>query len=372
MKLVQGNPILKTSAVNVDKEAMRWSLSWQPDGRCDSFTRQAILACAPPTSGVYGLFNFDCQIFIGASANIQEALLRHESETDFHSQHLRPTGFTFEPCAVELCKPKVDDLIKRFHPILQTKTALTETWSLSNGPMVSEVRLGRELGTFADDQEFSVHERERHTQVRRRFHFRRMEGAALGAIFVASAVVIFYLGMPAEYALQKRANGANPTSGQSGIGPRPQSVSSTDGAGGLENQSAEPLPAKPDVHSSNSTPNSAMRFVAKSASAADGASLQARLEPANTSPTVQSPGSAKLSKKWSVQISAAPAKDVADTLAQRLKDKGYDGYVVEAEVNGQTYYRVRVGHVAAREEAESLRQSLAHQEGYRDAYLTGD
>jgi len=59
-------------------------------------------------------------------------------------------------------------------------------------------------------------------------------------------------------------------------------------------------------------------------------------------------------------------------LIQQLKAKGYDGYTVQAEVKGQTYYRVRVGHFDTRETAESVRQSLAGQEGYRDAYLTGD
>jgi len=73
-----------------------------------------------------------------------------------------------------------------------------------------------------------------------------------------------------------------------------------------------------------------------------------------------------------VQISATPAKEIADTLVQRLRAKGYDGYVVQAEVKGQTFYRVRVGRFDAREEAESVRRSLARQEGYRDAYLTGD
>ena len=364
---------MKRTAVNFDKEAMCWSLSWQPDGRCNSFTRQAILACAPPTSGVYGLFNFDCQIFIGESANLREALLRHESETDFQSQHLQPTGFTFEPCAAQLRKPKADELIARFQPVLQTEAALTETPLPSNGPMVSEVGLrGQELEAYADHQEFPVHERERHPQVRRRFHFKRTQGAAFAGIFVASAVVIFYLGMPADYAIQKRANGANPTSGQTEIGLRPQNVSSIDMAGGPAHQSAKPTPAKPDVHDSASTPNGAVRFVTKSASTADGAGLQALLQPAKTSPIAHSSGSAKLSRKWSVQISAAPAKDIADTLVQRLKDKGYDGYVVQAEVKGQTYYRVRVGYFAAPEEAESVRQSLARQEGYPDAYLTGD
>jgi hypothetical protein len=164
---------LKPTAENVDKESVSWTLSWQSDGRCNSFTREAILACAPPTSGVYGLFNFDCQVFIGESANIQQALLRHESETDFQSQHLRPTGFTFEPCAAELRKTKADELIARFRPVLQTGAALSETWSPSNGPILSETdQVGQELETYADHQEFPVYERAERPKARRRFQFK--------------------------------------------------------------------------------------------------------------------------------------------------------------------------------------------------------
>src|SRR5258706_4977522 len=130
----------KPTTAHIDKEAMRWNLSWHPEGRCDSFTKEAILDCAPPTSGVYALFNFDCQVFIGESANIQEALLRHESETDFQSGHLRPTDFTFEPCAAELRAAKAAELIARFRPVLQTEATLIETSSPSNGSIASEPR----------------------------------------------------------------------------------------------------------------------------------------------------------------------------------------------------------------------------------------
>jgi cell division septation protein DedD len=361
---------VRPTAANIDKESVSWSLSWHPKGRCDSFTREAILLYAPSTSGVYGLFNFDCQLFIGESVNIQEALLRHESETDFQSRHLRPTGFTFEPAAEELRKAKAAELIARFHPVLQTEAALTETWSPTNGPMVSETdQDDQELETYADHREFPVHEREERPKVRRRFQLKRTQAVTLAAMFVASALVIFYLGMPADYAIQKRANGANPTSGQTEIGLRPQNASSIDTAGSLANQNAATTLTKPDVQASASTPNGAVRVAAKSASAADEVGVQAL---SKTRPMAHAPGSANLSKNWSVQISAAPVKDIADTLIQQLKAKGYDGYMVQAEVKGQTYYRVRVGHFDTRERAESVRQSLARQEGYRDAYLTGD
>ena len=358
---------MKPTAANIDKEAVRWSLCWLPEGRCDSFTKGALLLFAPPTSGVYGLFNFDCQVFIGEAANIQEALLRHERETDFRFQHLQPTGFTFETCAVELRKPKADELIARFHPVLQTEAALNETWSASNGPRVSEAGLGSQQETYSDHEEFPLHEREKQPKVRRHFHFKRTHGATLAAIFVASVIVIFYRSMPVDYAVQKRANGTNPTSGRAEISLKPQKVSSIDTDRGIANQSAEPTSAKPEVHASASTPNIAMQSATKTTPATDREGIEA-----NTSPMAHSSGSANMGKKWSVQVSATPARDIADTLVQRLKAKGYDGYVVQAEVKGQTYYRVRVGYFDSRERAESVRQSLTRQESYRDAYLTGD
>ena len=69
-------------------------------------------------------------------------------------------------------------------------------------------------------------------------------------------------------------------------------------------------------------------------------------------------------RSGSVQISAAPG-----TLYGVQKANGYDGHFFRAEVKGQTYYRLRVGRFDAREEAESVRQSLARREGYRHAYL---
>jgi cell division septation protein DedD len=212
---------------------------------------------------------------------------------------------------------------------------MTGTWSLSNGPMVSETGLGsQEL-----HQKLPVYEHEKRPKVRRRFYFARRQGAALAAMIVASAAIVFYLGVPAGKNMETQVNGAD---------------------------------EKPDVHSSAAAADDSVEFAAKNASAGDEAGVQSLLKPARTGPIAHLTESADLSKKWSVQIAAAPAKDIADTLVQRLKANGYDGYVIQAEVKGQSYYRVRVGRFDTREEAESVRQSLVRQEGYRDAYLTGD
>jgi len=343
----------ESTPVNVDKEAMRWSLSWHPDGRCDSFTREAILACVPPASGVYGLFNFDCQIFIEESANIQEALLRHESASNFQTRHLQPTGFTFEPCAAELRGIMANELVARFHPVLQDEAALNQTWSPLDSSTLSETDVDKQdLETYAHDQEFPVHERENRPNLYRRFYFTRTRGAALATIVVASAAVTFYLGIPVDKYIQKLVNGtvenrldakfnrAIAVADGAAIGLKPRKVSSMETGGGIAQQSAALTPAMPDAHV--------------------------------FAPIASSAESASLSRKWSVQIAAAPAKDIADTLVAWVIAKGYDSYVVQAEVNGKTYYRVRVGHFDKRDEAESVRQSLMQEASYRDAYLTGD
>jgi cell division septation protein DedD len=102
------------------------------------------------------------------------------------------------------------------------------------------------------------------------------------------------------------------------------------------------------------------------------AAAQINLKVAENLPAVQLASGVETTKKWSVQISAAPAKDIADELAERLTSSGYNSYVVQAHVNGQIYFRVRVGHAANQEEAEALRQSLTREQGYRDAFLVRD
>ena len=341
-------------------------MSWYPEGRSDSFTREAILACVPPTSGVYGLFNCDCQVFIGESANIQEALLRHESETEFHSRHLQPTGFTFEPCAEELRKSKAAELIAQYHPVLQTEATLTEIYLLTEDLVVNEPDVGDEdLLVFAKYQEFFKHQRNERPKVRRSLHAQRTLTVAFIATLIASALAIFYFGVPADYRIRVQASGANVTSARAETILRSQNAPSIDAPSETANPNAGTTFATPDSRAVSTPPDDAAWPAAKSQ--ADGAATQ--LKP---TPIAHSSDGVKSGKKWSVQISAAPAQDIAEALMERLKIDGYHGYVVPSEVNGKTYFRVRIGPFDGRDEAESARQSLAQQASYRNAYLIGE
>ena len=352
---------MKRTATVIDTEELGSNLCWRPEARCNSSTRESILASAPPSSGVYGLVNFDRQLFIGESDNIREALLRHENETDFKSQGLKPTGFTFELCGAESRKLWAVELISRFQPVLQKEVALTEPWSPSNGPTLNETDQGDwKLGTDADHHEFGVHEREKHPKVRRRFRIKRSQTIGLASMLVASAAIIFYLALPADYSVQTHAIGAIPRSGET--------TSSTPHSGSLRNRSSNNTAGTPADERAEARPQKLDRDGSPSPTAGD--TVQANLASSKVAETDDSARNVRLDKAWSVQISAAPTKNIADKLAQQLKAKGYDGYVVEANVKGQTYYRVRVGRFPKREEAESTRQSLARlHESYEQAFV---
>jgi cell division protein FtsN len=45
---------------------------------------------------------------------------------------------------------------------------------------------------------------------------------------------------------------------------------------------------------------------------------------------------------------------------------------VQAEVRGQTFFRVRVGPLEGQDQAESVLRALARDERYRDAFLVNE
>jgi DedD protein len=88
-------------------------------------------------------------------------------------------------------------------------------------------------------------------------------------------------------------------------------------------------------------------------------------EPAR-SPTADREDSRRL---WTVQASATTDKNDAKALFDHLKAKGYDAFIVEAEVKGHNWYRIRVGNLPSRQEAEALGKTLQSKEGFRDAFI---
>lgn len=75
--------------------------------------------------------------------------------------------------------------------------------------------------------------------------------------------------------------------------------------------------------------------------------------------------------QWSVQVRASQIQSDSLGLAKKLKAKGYDTEVVEAQIQGRTWYRVHVGHFVTKQEAQALLNTLKSKEGLSGAFLVG-
>lgn len=74
---------------------------------------------------------------------------------------------------------------------------------------------------------------------------------------------------------------------------------------------------------------------------------------------------------WTVQVTATTDATEARALVQRLRSRGYDAYLVQAPSReGTTWYRVRVGRFASRDEARQWEQRLKTEAGMPGAFVT--
>jgi cell division septation protein DedD len=74
------------------------------------------------------------------------------------------------------------------------------------------------------------------------------------------------------------------------------------------------------------------------------------------------------SKPYNIQIEAVMDKSGADEMVSRLKTLGYNAQEIKTALNGQTWYRVRVGPYNSQEEAKAAQDKLREQ--YKQAYTT--
>lgn len=66
---------------------------------------------------------------------------------------------------------------------------------------------------------------------------------------------------------------------------------------------------------------------------------------------------------WVVQVGSFGREANALVLRDRLREAGYEAFVEEGEGDDQTWWRVRVGPVSEREQAEELRAALESERG---------
>jgi cell division protein FtsN len=74
------------------------------------------------------------------------------------------------------------------------------------------------------------------------------------------------------------------------------------------------------------------------------------------------------SRPYNIQIEAVMDKSGADEMVSRLKALGYNAQEMTTNLNGQTWYRVRVGPYNSSSEAAAAQEKLREQ--YKQAYTT--
>lgn len=360
---------------------------WQPKGNCYAYCENSIAAYASEASGVYGLYNFDYQLYIGESTNIRAALLQHLGEIECHPARFQPTGFAFEVCAGELRAAKAERLIAEHCPVRQTEWPSADSWDAdADRREESSWFFSSPAEKSLDGADHRVPESETPPVIRKRFYFARGQVAMLTVMFALSLAVIFFLGILTGESIQKKASAGYeaPSVNISDTAPSDQSgamASSLVERNPLDEaaQSSSKLPVQPDSHVASLEPDrptvsSAPRKYPVSVPViATAGDSYLNLATAAEKPTSSRP--ARVSGgdiSWAVQLAANREKTVAEEQVTKLKAKGYDGYMVETERDGQIWYRVRVGRFTTRPEAEALRGILASREDYRSPFITND
>lgn len=81
-------------------------------------------------------------------------------------------------------------------------------------------------------------------------------------------------------------------------------------------------------------------------------------------------GEARQGQLWTVQVGATMDSSEALETTLRLRAQGFAAYTVQAPLRGQTWYRIRVGRFANRDEARDVEAKLRQTGEFKGAYVT--
>jgi len=98
---------------------------------------------------------------------------------------------------------------------------------------------------------------------------------------------------------------------------------------------------------------------------------RASVEPATAaaSSPISKPNPPQPAKSWSVQVAAVAEEKAAAGLAEQLKKRGYEAFVLVARSEDKIWHRVRVGHFTNQQAATGLRKSLIAEKQFQAAYI---
>jgi cell division septation protein DedD len=227
---------------------------------------------------------------------------------------------------------------------------------------------------------------------RKRFYFHRDQLVVLGFAFALAAVIIFFLGGLTGKTIARRRIAERaasvvkipvdppttelnlPPGAHGGDGAASEKWSTKEAAAEpLENRLAgKPTPQEPTATTDVAGPPPVKEPTRPppNAAAAKTPEKSAPAQAVRDESKFSRPGKSESADQiWTVQVRSSSDKKFAESWVDRLRSKGYDAFLVEGDVQGQTWYRVRVGLLAAREEAEALQNMLASKEALNDTVV---
>jgi cell division septation protein DedD len=196
----------------------------------------------------------------------------------------------------------------------------------------------------------------------RRFYFTRGQLALLGGAFTLASMIVFVMGMLVGKDIEARKM-VRPEEPLVKVPVRPAAK------GGADAESAK---TKDDLTFYNTLTKAPVANPAGDTRTEEKVTDVAAKAPAETRSAPRAEATESVEAKtrmWSVQVNSYPDAKSANDLIDRLKDKGYNAFVTEANIKGKVWYRVRVGRFASREEAAKAEAALKN-ESYPKAFAT--
>ena len=357
-------------------------MPWRNNGDYYSFKQDSILQNAPTVSGVYGLFNFRHQIVIASAANVRDALLHHRRHTKFRFSRFEPTGFTFEICPPDRRENRAQELNREFSPISspQTPIGIATLFRSWRTPEARAFKAEPATENKPVSDKVAAHPT-KPAKAKAPFKLNAeqcgLAGAVCGVIFLSVGLIglvphlknmfdSIVRNPPAIAESRLRIDGGKIQIAQA------KNSSATENAGDAEvavapSAAVQSPPANINADATTNSPTGWRSAAAQAASPAPVAPSKPATA-ANEQPAKrQQPTNA-----WSVQAMATTDKQLANDWLQKLKAKGYDAFLIAADINGKTWHRVRIGTFETREEAENLRAALRAKDGFRDAFVTAN
>ena len=356
-------------------------MPWKTNGDYYSFKPDSIALHAPTASGVYGLFNFRHQILIGCAANVRNAVMHHHQHTKFRFSRFEPTGFTFEACAPELREIRALELAVEYEPITgpQKPISFATLWRSLRAPQARAFQPEfKSAKRPATDKVAPIAEKLSKPQSQTQWHLGReqfgLAGALCGVVFLTVGMIglMPHLKNMFDSIVRNPAAIAESRRQLSGSEIQLTRALKIVADAGSENvaDARAPVIAQP-----RATEDSGRESIKSAVPAQPSAAAQLSSTTTAISPTGESEKSAKRERPastWSVQAIATTEKQLASDWVDKLKAKGYQAFVINADIKGTTWYRVRIGNFETRQDAENLRAALITKEGFRDAFLAGN